>query len=246
MSTDPQAVPDAQPQLQGIWLVAHDLKNSFSLMSNVFEELQQHLVPNEPSRRAFTELRWLLSHVDTLAAALLDGIRYPALVRSAVSINEFLLEREVILNRVLTSGVSLGLRPSAQPLRVLATVPELERLLFALVSNACKAMPNGGDLTVSAGWLDHVAGATYPGVRPSRYVRLTVSDTGDGLDRDAQLNLLETFPDDGAGMETARENVVSVVRRLHGWVIVESEERAGTRVHVCLPVLPELVALPEL
>ncbi len=246
MSTDPQAVPDAHPHLQGIWLVAHDLKNSFSLMSNVFEELQQHLVANEPSRRAFTELRWLLSHADTLATALLDGIRYPALVRSAVLVNEFLLERERAFNRALSPGVSLALRPSTQSLRVLATVQELERLVFALVSNACKAMPNGGDLTISAGWLDHVAGATYPGVRPRRYVRLTVSDTGDGLERDAHLSLLETFPDDSAATETARENVVSAVRRLHGWVIVESEERAGTRVHVCLPVLPDLVGVPEL
>ena len=196
MSTDPQTVPGAHPSLQGVWLVAHDLKNSFSLMSNAFEELQQHLVAGESSRRALTESRWLLSHVDMLATALLDGIRYPALERSPVSINEFLLEREAVLNRVLSSGVSLALRPSAQPLRVLATVPELERLLFALVSNACQAMPSGGDLTVTAGWLDHVAGATYPGVRPRRYVRLTVSDTGDGLDRDAHMSLLETFPDD--------------------------------------------------
>jgi signal transduction histidine kinase len=240
MSTDPQTVPGAHPAMQGVWLVAHDLKNSFSLLSNVFEELQQHLVADESSRRAFTESRWLLSHVDMLATALLDGIRYPALERSAVFINEFLLEREAMLNRALSPGVSLALRPSAQPLRVLATVPELERLLFALVSNACQAMPNGGDLTITAGWLDHVAGTTCAEVRPRRYVRLTVSDTGAGLDRDAHMSLLETFPDDGAAMETARENVISAVRRLHGWVIVESEERAGTRVHVCLPVLPDL------
>jgi signal transduction histidine kinase len=239
-STVPPASTDPSASLQNVWLLAHDLKNAFSLMTNVFEDLQQHLVVGDASRRSFTEVRWILSHVDSVANALLDSVRDPSIDRTAVSIGDLLISRESVLKRVLTPGVSLTVRPTGANLLVLATVPELDRLLFALVSNACKAMPNGGDLTISSGWLDHVSGATHPSVRPRRYVRLTVSDTGEGVDRDTHMNLLENFPDDSHGAETARENVVSVVRRLHGWVMVESEERAGTRVHVCLPVIADL------
>lgn len=230
---------ETSASIQRIWLVAHDLKNSFSLMSYAFHELPRHLAGGEAAKQAFTELRQLLSHVDLLAAELLDSLRVQAGGRTAIALNDFLLERENILTRTLGAGVTLILRPAASGGVVLATVPELERLLFALVSNACIAMPGGGDLTIMTNWIEHAAGAANPGAWPRRYLRLTVGDTGEGLDRSAHLRLLEPLPGDASAADAERDSVISAVRRLNGWVIVESDEDAGTRVHVCLPAVPE-------
>jgi signal transduction histidine kinase len=185
-------------------------------------------------RHSLTELRWLFAHIDYLATALLDGLRAEALERTAISLNDFVLEREHALTALIPRGVDLTIRLSSASGVVLAKHAELERLLFGLVSKACNSMPNGGDLTVSTGWLDHVAGATDPCLKPRRYVRLTVSDTGEGAE--TQLRLTEPFSDNPSGSQ--RENAVSAVWRLGGWLIVENQEHAGARVHVCLPSMP--------
>lgn len=235
-SRDPD---ETSASIQRIWLVAHDLKNSFSLMSYAFHELPRHLAGGDAAKLAFTELRTLLGHVDLLAAELLDSLRAQSDGRTAVALNDFLVERESILTRTLGAGVSLNLRPAAAGGVVLATVPELERLLFALVSNACIAMPAGGDLTIATTWIDHTAYVKNPNAWPRRYLRLSVADTGDGLDRGAHVRLLEPLPGDASAADAERDSVISAVRRLHGWVIVESDEDAGTRVHVFLPAVPE-------
>jgi signal transduction histidine kinase len=225
----PQNSQSSSPQ--GIWPIAYDLKNCSGLISKAFEDLQRHFEAAEPPRHAITQLRWLLTHIDYLATALLEGLRAEALERTTVSLNDFVLDREHELTTLISSGITLTLRLSAVSGVVLAKPSELERLLFGLVSQACQSMPQGGDLTVSTGWLDHVAGPNDPGVRPRRYVRLTVSDTGDGVD--TRVRLTETLPDHCGG--SPRENAVSAVWRLGGWLIVESQEQAGSRVHACLP-----------
>jgi signal transduction histidine kinase len=229
---------DAAASLHRIWLLAHDLKNSFSLMSHAFHELPRHLAGGQDSTQAFTELRSLLTHVDLLASTLLETLRLRTAGRTAVAINDFLSEREDLLQRTLGRGVTLSIRESATGGVVLASEAELERLVFALVSNACIAMPDGGEVTISTTWLDHGAG-TEPRAWPRRFIRITVGDTGDGLDRNLHMRLLEPFPGDMRAADAERDSVVSAVRRLHGWLIVESEDRIGTRVHVCLPAVPE-------
>jgi len=231
--------PEASASLHRIWLLAHDLKNSFSLMSYAFHDLPRHLAPGDPAKQAFSDLRSLLTHVDLLASSLLDTLRQRAAGRTALSINDFLLEREARLRQTVGAGVSLRIQSCAAGGVVLASIDELERLLFALVSNACIAMPDGGELVISTTWLEHGAGAEPRGAWPRRYVRLTISDSGDGLDGHLHMRLLEAIPGDIRAADAERDSVVSAVRRLHGWLIVESEESVGTRVHVCLPSVPE-------
>lgn len=232
-------VADAAASLHRIWLLAHDLKNSFSLMSYAFQELPRHLAGGDHSKQAFTELSSLLTHVDFLAQTLLETLRQRTAGRTAVAINEFLTEQEPMIRRTLSPGIGLTLRLSATGGVVLASVSEIGRLLFALVSNACIAMPTGGEVTISTTWLDHGAALDQQPSWPRRFVRITVSDTGDGLDRHLHMRLLEPFPGDVRPLDAERDSVVSAVRRMHGWLIVESEDRIGTRVHVCLPAVPE-------
>jgi signal transduction histidine kinase len=239
--SDPTGPRDADPltHSKGIWILAHDLKNSFGMMEDAIEDLRRSAVTGEGPQRAVSELRALLAHVDHLVSTLLDGLRSQSLDRTGISINDFLEERGADLRAMLTPGVSMTIRVSMTTGVVLATLPELERLVNALIANACAAMPDGGHLTITTGWLDHVAGGPHPSVRPRRYIRLTVADTRDSADRGAHSGLLEAIPPDPQGLERGRETIVSAVRRLGGWLIVESEEQGGACVHVCVPAIAE-------
>jgi sensor histidine kinase regulating citrate/malate metabolism len=70
-------------------------------------------------------------------------------------------------------------------------------------------------------------------------VRLTISDTGERADRDPNTELLDPPPAGGPETESGQHSIAVAVRRLNGWLIVENEDRTGTRVHVCLPALPD-------
>jgi signal transduction histidine kinase len=207
-------------------------------MTLALEDLQQHIPEDERTTRTLVEMRWFLAHVDYLATTLLDSLRADAVERRAIPLNTFLVDREAMMAKTLTAGVVLIVRPSANSGMVLATPRELERLILALVSHACAAMPGGGELTISTGWLDQVAGTMLPSARPRRYVRLTISDTGEGTDRDPNAELLDVSATSGSEHEP-QYSIAVAVRRLNGWLIVENEDRTGTRVHVCLPAVPD-------
>lgn len=230
---------DVPPPDLGISLVAHDLKNTFHLMNLALEDLQQQLPRDERVTHTVLELRWFLSHVDYLATTLLDGLRAGAGERRPIALNEFLSDREPLMIKRLTPGVSLVIRPALVSGNVLASPMELERLILALVAHACAAMPSGGELTISTGWLDQVAGVTLPSIRPRRYVRLTVSDTGESVDRNPNAELLDAPTSESADDRHGQHSIAVAVRRLNGWLIVENEDRTGTRIHICLPALPE-------
>jgi two-component system, cell cycle sensor histidine kinase and response regulator CckA len=240
-SSDSPANASTPNPPDSLWRVANDLKHAFGLLAGPVEALPQYLLDGAPARQVLAELRWTLAHIEHLTTRLLDSIRTQTLDRKPIDLNAFIDERDSLWKRALAPGVSLTVRLAATSGLVLATESELEWLLLALIANASAAIPTGGDVTIGTGWLDHVPGGIDPrGVRPSRFVRLTVSDTGDGREHDAQLRLLRPFEARVSGdADALRDNVVSVVRRLQGWMILESETRAGSRAHVCLPCLPE-------
>jgi len=209
-------------------------------MADAVEAMQRYLVGGDAPARAFGEVRWRTAHLEYLANSILDGLQAQALERHAISLHDFLREHEDRMRALLPPSISLTFAFASSSGVVLATDAELARLVFALLAKAARAMPTGGELALSTGWLDHIAAASYPGARPRGYVRLTVSDTGDLADRDARIRLLEPFPENGDMASGPPENIVSIVWRLNGWLLVEHEGHIGTRVHVCLPAVPDL------
>ena len=243
--SESDSVPPADEsgeRLHGVWLLAHDLKYSVSLLNRSLEDLQRHVVSSEPARRAYGDTSGILAHVSYLSSALLDGLHKQGLQRTAIVLNDFIKDRESAIVRAAGGRIAVSLRLSAAGGVVFASVPELEYLVMTLVGNAVEAMPGGGELTVGTGWLDRVSMPDHSSVQPRRYVRLTVSDTGetaDQADQKPHAKLFDATPTDGTTAEIVRESVAAAVWRLNGWLIVEGEPRAGTRVHMCLPAIPD-------
>ena len=126
--SDPDVPPHSQKpagHLEGVWLVAHDLKHSVSLLDRAVEDLQRHLVSGQAARRAHSDVRGILAHVGYLTTTLLDGLHAHGLERAAIVLNDFIKERESTIARGLDPRISLTLRLSASGGVVFASVPEL-------------------------------------------------------------------------------------------------------------------------
>ncbi len=116
---------------------------------------------------------------------------------------------------------------------------QLETVLVNLATNARDAMPSGGTLTLAADIEMVFTGLPHPaGLTPGRYVRIAVSDTGSGMDRDVLARVTEPFfttkePGKGTGLGLAMAK--GFVEQSGGSLSIDSAVGQGTRIMLWLP-----------
>jgi CheY-like chemotaxis protein len=123
---------------------------------------------------------------------------------------------------------------------VYADPVQMEQVLINLAVNAKDAMPAGGKLVIEAKnvALDEEYSKSIPGVRPGDYVRLAVSDTGQGMDADTLEHIFEPFfttkdPDKGTGLGLSM--VFGIIKNHDGHISCYSKPGEGTIFEVYLP-----------
>jgi two-component system cell cycle sensor histidine kinase/response regulator CckA len=119
---------------------------------------------------------------------------------------------------------------------VYADAGQLEQVIMNLAVNARDAMPGGGTLVITSSsvLLDAGDGRAHEG----RYVRLTVSDSGHGMDRETMARMFEPFfttKDPGKGTGLGLSTVYGIVQQLSGSIRARSEPGTGTQFEIDLP-----------
>jgi len=152
-----------------------------------------------------------------------------------------------LVRRLLPENVAIEtrLRPRLPLVRV--DRGQIDQVLVSLCVNARDAMPGGGRLTVETSEVevDGVASPLHGDLAPGRYVRLSVSDTGSGMDAAVQARIFEPFfttKEKGKGTGLGLATVYGAVRQHGGAVTVYSEPGRGSAFHVYLPA--ETAELP--
>ena len=142
---------------------------------------------------------------------------------------------------IFGDGIHLEIEAGAPHAVILSDFVELEQVLLNLASNARDAMPGGGTLTMKtepAVLNQEVADAHS--VAQGSYVKLTVRDTGSGMDDETTARIFEPFfttkdVDKGTGLGLS--TVFGIIRRLGGCIEVASKKGEGTTFTICLPSL---------
>jgi len=125
---------------------------------------------------------------------------------------------------------------------ILMDPAQFREMLVNLYSNALRAMHDRGTIEVTGTIVELDEQSNEPGlqdIKPGRYFRLRVNDTGDGMDRATQERIFDPFyttreVGEGSGMGLAA--VMGIVRTHGGHITVDSEPGAGTTVQVFFPV----------
>lgn len=153
-----------------------------------------------------------------------------------------------VLNHTLgpTVDVDLRLQDNLPPL--LADKGQMETVLVNLANNARDAMPDGGKLTLGATVEVVETGAAQPhDLQPGRYVRLSITDTGCGMDEATLARALEPFfstKPTGQGTGLGLSMAKGFVEQSGGALSIDSAFGHGTTVHLWLPATSRTDAAP--
>jgi two-component system cell cycle sensor histidine kinase/response regulator CckA len=210
--------------------IAHDLGNMLVPVLGNVALLEGELPSGHPLGHRLEAIRESVGAARTFMQrlAVLDPERKPSLHASSLSS----LVRRVRpgLEKSLRAGVRLWIDepPALDGVRI--DRRQIEHVLHELVWNAQDAMPSGGVVTVTLDMAD--------GPQQRRWVRLTVRDTGRGMDPALLKHAFEPFvttkmPGSGAGLGLA--GVATIVQQHGGRAHADSKIGAGTTITVLLP-----------
>jgi two-component system, cell cycle sensor histidine kinase and response regulator CckA len=157
-----------------------------------------------------------------------------------LNLNGVLADTGKMLRRLMREDIELSVLSDSALGLIRADRGQIEQVIMNLVINARDAMPAGGRLTLTCSnvVLDEKHAQLHPGVRPGLYVRLTISDTGYGMDAETRSHIFEPFfttKEQGRGTGLGLATVQSIVEQASGHIVVESESGKGTSFHIYLP-----------
>ena len=220
--------------------VAHDFNNLLMVISGYAEVMLAGLEPDHALREKAQAIQQASDRATTLTRQLLAFSRKQLLELKVVDVNVIVHDMERLLRPLIGENVEFITTLATDAAHTRADAGQLEQVLMNLVVNARDAMPDGGKLTIETQNIvvdeSHRRGQTF--IRPGDYVRLSVSDTGMGMDKETQSRIFEPFfttKEKGKGTGLGLSTVYGIVKQSGGYVLVQSEEQRGTTFHIYLP-----------
>ena len=226
--------------------VAHDFNNLLTVIRGHSDLILDQLQPEDAIYRNSSQIRKTADRAASLTRQMLAFSRMQVLQPKVLEVNELIADMEKLLRRLLREDIEFSLRLGDSLARVKADPGQLEQVLLNLTVNASDAMPLGGKLTIETQNIiaDHDFARTHPAMEPGRYVLMSISDTGHGMDAATKARIFEPFfttkePGKGTGLGLA--TVYGVVKQSGGFIWIESNPGNGARFEIYLPETLERV-----
>jgi len=227
--------------------VAHDFNNLLMVIKGHTELLLDVLPLGDHVTRKIQQIDRSADRATALTRQLLAFSRMQVLQPRPINLNSIVDEMGKLLPRLIGEDIELMVRASSDLGTIRADASQMEQIIMNLAVNARDAMPNGGKLIIETQniELDHYYREAHPIVQPGRYVLLSVSDNGTGMDAETQAHIFEPFfttKDQGKGTGLGLATVYGVVKQSGGFVWVYSELGKGTTFKIYLPRVDEAAA----
>jgi PAS domain S-box-containing protein len=226
--------------------IAHDFNNLLTVINGTAELVLMDLNEDDTVRADLQAIGKAGMSAAALTRQLLAFSRKQIMKPVALNLNSLLADLKDMLQRLIGEDVALMIVPAKDVGRVMADHGQIEQVVMNLAVNARDAMANGGTLTIETRnvVLDEASAAEHPSLQPGPHVRLTVSDTGGGMDEATRLQIFDPFfttKELGTGTGLGLSTVYGIVRQSGGDIGVSSELGMGATFTIYLPLIGDVV-----
>lgn len=230
--------------------IAHDFNNLLTAINGFSDLTLRRMEVDSPLRRNIEEIKNAGLRAAELTSQLLAFSRKQVLKPSVISLNSVVSNIENMIRRLIREDVELRTVLDPELGNVLADPGQIEQVIINLAINARDAMPKGGKLIIETSnvYLGDDYADQHLSVSPGKFVRITVSDTGVGMDANTQSRIFEPFfttKEVGKGTGLGLATVYGIVKQSGGTIMVYSEPGHGTAFKIYLPCVDEAVETPR-
>jgi two-component system, cell cycle sensor histidine kinase and response regulator CckA len=220
--------------------VAHEFNNMLGVILGYAELAMDKVDPAQPLYVDLKEIRRAAERSADITRQLLAFARKQMITPKVIDLNETIETLLKMLRRLIGENIDLLWVPASGLWSVKADPSQIEQILTNLCVNAREAIEDVGRITVETAnsTLDDIYCETHAGCISGEYVRISVRDTGCGMDKQTMAHIFEPFfstKDVGQGTGLGLSMVYGAVKQNKGYVDFASEPGQGTVFTIYLP-----------
>ncbi len=225
--------------------VAHDINNALTSVLGYADIILNTTKPGEPFHEEAREIKEGALRAASITSQLLAFSRKQLIRPKVIDLNALLQNFTRMLAPLLGEDVRLTTMLFPRPIWIKVDPTQMEQVILNLAINARDAMPKGGKLLVQTDLFcleESYAKSHGVGLPPGPYARLSVSDTGLGMDQKTLEQIFEPFfttKEMGRGTGLGLSTVYGIIKQNRGDIRVYSEPGQGTTFRIYLPLEPE-------
>jgi signal transduction histidine kinase/CheY-like chemotaxis protein len=220
--------------------VAHDFNNLLTIIRGNSDLLIDREGADDFHRRCIEQIQKASGRAVSMTRQLLAFSRMQVLQPQMLDLNSIVADMGKMLPRLIGEHIEYKFTAGEKLATVKADAGQIEQVILNLAVNARDAMPGGGTLTVSTHNIvvTESEALKRPPMTAGRFVLLSVTDSGHGIDDATKIHIFEPFfttKEVGKGTGLGLATVYGVVKQSGGFIWVESTVGKGTTFEVYLP-----------
>ncbi len=220
--------------------VAHDYNNMLSVILGNAQLATYEVIRSHPVHELLEEIITATQRSTAMTRQLLAFARQQPISPQNIDINQSVDELISMLRKLIGENISLIWKPGTRESQVKIDPAQVDQILTNLCVNARDAIAGIGRIIIETKevTLQEDDCVDRPGLAPGKFIILTISDNGAGMDKDTLANVFEPFyttkaADKGTGLGLA--TVYGIVKQNNGFINVYSEPGEGTTIKIYLP-----------
>lgn len=220
--------------------IAHDFNNILTAIVGYGNLLKMKTAEDDPRYVYIDQVLASATRAANLTQSLLAFSRRQVIHPQPMIINDTIRRIESLLRRIIGEDLDLRTDLSESPATIMADSGQVEQVLMNLATNARDAMPRGGTLSIKTDTtaIDEEFKRLHGFGIPGTYARITITDTGAGMDEATQSRIFEPFyttKELGKGTGLGLAIVYGIMKQNAGYITVQSAPGKGAAFQLYFP-----------
>lgn len=219
--------------------IAHDFNNFHWIIKTNAKMLMSELDPNSESYEDVKEIIEVTERASSLTKELVEISKKQEKKAKILNVNETIENVRNTIEKLAGNDISISIMLHPEQFLIQIEPNELTQIIVNLITNACEAMPSGGELTIETSVIVSSNNNSQTSPAPGKYIKLSIRDTGIGMTEETKSKIFNPFfttKDAGKGTGLGLSSIYGIVEQSGGYIEVETMLDVGTTIHVYFPL----------